>query len=206
MDENELPADEVAACPPQRKKSALTVWAWCVALLMGPALLVWFVRLAALFGGCDPGPGACHGMAFGAGLRDALELDWAIVGQDFVVVGVSLLATLAAFKACRPLLGTLTLLLLPILCLELPILAVLASRYSECAVSSDAIGTCQLWGASMGMSFHNAAAARDVLYGIFPYTFALTVMLGILGFFFARPRQEHPPAASQSYWADHDQP
>ena len=79
----------------------------------------------------------------------------------------------------------------------LPILAVLFSRYDGCAVSPDGIGSCELWGASMGMAFHNAAIARDTVFGIVPYTFALTVMLGVLGFFFARPKaspEPHPMA------------
>jgi hypothetical protein len=95
---------------------------------------------------------------------------------------------LFAFRICRPLLGTLTMLVMPILAPILPILAVLASRYPDCAVSNDAIGSCQLWGAAMGMSFHNAAIARDVVYAIVPYSFALAAMLGVLGFCFARPK------------------
>jgi hypothetical protein len=43
-------------------------------LLLGPSLLVFLVRLAALGMGCEPGPDFCRGMALGAGLRDALGL------------------------------------------------------------------------------------------------------------------------------------
>jgi hypothetical protein len=176
---------------------SLTPWALCLAALLGPALLVWVVRLAALFTGCAPGPDVCHGIPFGAGLRDALALNWVIATSSLLLIGLSLAATLLAFRACRPLLGTLTLLVMPILAPMLPILAVLASTYHGCAVSNDAIGSCQLWGASMGMSFHNAAIARDIVYGIVPYTFALSVMLGVLGFCFARPKappEPHPMA------------
>ena len=160
-------------------------------------MLVWIVRLTALFSGCAPGPEVCHGIPFGAGLRDALTLNWVVATSSFLLVGLSLLATLLAFRAYRPLTGTLTLLGAPILAPMLPIVAVLISRYDGCQVSSDGLGSCQLWGAAMGMAFHNAAIARDVVYGIVPYTISLAVMLGILGFFFARPKvppEPHPMA------------
>lgn len=167
-------------------------WALCVAAMLGPALLVWIVRLTALFAGCAPGAELCRGLPLGAGFRDTLDLAWVVSTSPILLGALGLLAMFLAFRACRPLTGTLSLLLLPILAPMLPILAVLSSRYEGCSVSSDGIGSCALWGAAMGMSFHNAAIARDVVFGIFPYTFALTFMLGVLGFFFARPK---PPAA-----------
>ena len=176
---------------------SLRPWALCVAVMIGPSLLVWTVRLSALFAGCAPGPGACHGIPLGAGLRDALNLAWVVSTSSLLLVGLSLAATLLAFRAYRPLTGTLSLLSLPILTPMLPILVVLSARYDGCAVSPDGIGSCALWGASMGMAFHNAAIARDTVFGIVPYTFALTVMLGVLGFFFARPKappEPHPMA------------
>ncbi|GAA0567187.1 hypothetical protein [Rhizomicrobium electricum] len=177
----------------ENRRASLRPWALVVAVLLGPSILVWTVRLTALFAGCTPGPGRCHGMALGAGFRDALGLAWAISTSPLLLMGLALAATLLAFRACRPLLGTLSLLALPILTPMLPIVAVLVSRYDGCAVSTDALGSCQLWGAGMGMSFHNAAIARDVVYSIVPYTFALAVMLGILGFFFARPKAAPAP-------------
>jgi len=184
MDETEIPTK---AAP------TLTPWALCVAVLLGPAVLVWFVRIVTLAAQCAPGPGLCHGVAFGAGLRDTLALSWLVSTNAPVLIALSILATLLAFRAYRPMLGTLTLLLLPVLSLLLPMLAVLSARYEDCPVSTDAIGSCQLWGASMGMSFHNAALARDIIYAVVPYTFSLTVMLGVLGFFFARPPKVKPP-------------
>jgi hypothetical protein len=174
-------------------RPSLTPWAISVAVLLGPAALVWIVRSVAYAAQCAPGPETCHGMMLGAGLRDALALSWMVSTNTLFLIGLSIFATLAAFRAYKPLLGTLTLLLLPILSLVLPMIAVLVSKYEDCPVSTDAIGSCSLWGASMGMSFHNAALARDIVYGIVPYTFALTVMLGLLGFFFARPRPPAPP-------------
>jgi hypothetical protein len=187
---------------------SLTPWAVCVALLLGPALLVWIVRLTAFAVQCAPGPDACHGIPLGGGLRDALTLSWAVSTNTLFLISVSIVATLAAFRAYRPMLGTLTLLLLPILSLVLPMLAVLFSRYEDCPVSTDGIGSCMLWGASMGMSFHTAAQARDIVYGIVPYTFSLTVMLGVLGFFFARPRHVPPPhpMAQMRRFGDDDEP
>jgi len=172
---------------------SLTPWALCVAVLLGPAALVWVVRAIAFALQCAPGPEPCRGIPIGAGLRDALALSWDVSTSTTLLIGLSLIATLAAFRAYRPLLGTLSLLLLPILSPVLPMIAVLVSRYDDCPVSTDAIGSCQLWGASMGMSFHSAAMARDFVYGVVPYTFALTVMLGLLGFFFAHPKAPPPP-------------
>lgn len=174
-------------------KPSLTPWAICVTVLMGPAILVWVVRAVAYAAQCDPGPAPCHGMPLGAGLRDTLELAWAVSTNTWFLISLSIIATLSAFRAYRPMLGTLTLFFLPILSLVAPVLAVLVSRWDDCPVSTDGIGSCQLWGAAMGMSFHNAAVARDIVFGIFPYTFALTVMLGVLGFCFARPRHVPPP-------------
>jgi len=172
----------------RNRHTALTIWGVCVSLLLGPSLLVWIVRGAAYAMQCQPGPELCHGMILGGGLRDALTLAWGISTDTLFLMAVSITATLAAFAARRPLLGTLSLLLLPILALVLPMLAVLASRYGDCAVNSDGIGNCTLWGARMGMSFHTAAGVPDIIYGLMPFSFSLTLMLGLLGWFFARPR------------------
>ena len=190
---------------PTKTEPSLTPWAFCVAVLLGPAALVWFVRMVTLAAGCTPGPQLCHGLAFGAGLRDTLTLAWTVSTNTPFLIALSIVATLLAFRAFRPMLGTLTLLLLPVLSLLLPMLAVLVTRYEDCPVSSDAIGSCQLWGASMGMSFHNAALARDIIYAVVPYTFSLTVMLGVLGFFFARPRPQAQPH-SMAHMGHHESP
>jgi hypothetical protein len=172
----------------KNKHTAITIWAVCVALLLGPCALVWIVRGVAYAAQCQPGPELCRGMALGGGLRDALALAWSVSTNSFFLIAVSIAATLAAFTARRPLLGTLSLLLLPILALVLPMVAVLTARYGDCAVNSDGIGNCMLWGAQMGMSFHTAAGVPDIIYGLMPFSFSLTLMLGLLGFFFARPR------------------
>ena len=177
----------------KNKHTAITIWAVCVALLLGPCALVWIVRGVAYAAQCQPGPELCRGMALGGGLRDALALAWSVSTTSFFLIAVSITATLAAFTARRPLLGTLSLLLLPILALVLPMVAVLTARYGDCAVNSDGIGNCTLWGAQMGMNFHTAASVPDIVYGLMPFTFALTLMLGLLGWFFARPRQRRLP-------------
>ncbi|MGC9954112.1 MAG: hypothetical protein ABSD21_07525 [Rhizomicrobium sp.] len=175
------------------KRTALTIWGVCVCLLLGPSLLVWIVRGAAYATHCQPGPELCHGMMLGGGLRDALALAWSVSTNTFFLIAVSITATLAAFTARHPLLGTLSLLLLPILALVLPMIAVLTARYGDCAVNNDGIGNCTLWGAQMGMSFHTAASVPDIIYGLMPFSFALTLMLGLLGWFFARPRKHQSP-------------
>jgi hypothetical protein len=184
---------EGQAKPAAHRHTALTVWGVCVALLLGPSLLVWIVRGAAYAVQCQPGPELCRGMTLGGGLRDTLMLAWGISTNTIFLIAVSIVATLAAFAARRPLLGTLSLLLLPILALVLPMIAVLTSRYGDCAVNSDGIGNCTLWGARMGMSFHTAAGVPDIIYGLMPFSFSLTLMLGLLGWFFTRPREHQPP-------------
>jgi ABC-type microcin C transport system permease subunit YejB len=162
-------------------------------LLLGPSLLVWIVRGVAYAAQCHPGPELCQGMMLGSGLRDTLALAWGVSTNTFFLIAVSIAATLAAFTARRPLLGTLSLLLLPILALVLPMFAVLTAHYNDCAVNNDGIGNCTLWGAQMGMSFHTAATVPDIIYGLMPFSFSLTLMLGLLGFFFARPRGHRSP-------------
>jgi hypothetical protein len=176
----------------EKRRAALTVWGVCVTLLLGPALLVWIVRGVALGAQCAPGPELCRGMMLGGGLHDTLSLAWIIGTNAFFLIGLSLVATLAAFVAHRPLLGTLSMLLLPILAPVLPMFAVYISKYDGCPVSNDGIGSCTLWGAQMGMSFHTAASVPDMIYGIADFSFALAVVLGILGWFFARPRPKAP--------------
>ena len=180
----------------QKKHTALTVWGVCVTILLGPALLVWIVRAAAFGAQCAPGPDLCQGMLLGAGLRDTLSLAWLVGTDAFVLIAVSLVATLAAFVAHRPLLGTLSMLLLPILAPVLPMLAVYTSKYDGCPISTDGIGSCTLWGAQMGMSFHTAASVPDMVYGLADFSFALAVVLGILGWCFARPRPKAPTQSS----------
>jgi hypothetical protein len=174
------------------KHIALTVWGVCVALLLGPSVLVWIVRGTAYAVHCDPGPALCHGMMLGGGLRDTLALAWDVSTNTFFLIVTSIIATLAGFFARRPILGTLSLLFLPILALVVPMLAVFTAKYDDCPVSSDGIGNCTLWGAQMGMSFHTAASVPDIIFGITPYSFSLALMLGLLGWFFARPREHKP--------------
>ncbi len=173
---------------PRDHLMALTLWGVCVVLLLGPSALVWLVRTIAFAGQCAPGPDACHGMTLGGGLHDALVLAWGVATNTLFLITVAVVGTLAAFFARRPLMGTLSLLLLPILALVLPTLAVFTTKYDGCPISSDGIGNCTLWGAQMGMSLHTAANVPDVIFAVTPYSFALTAVLGVLGFFFARPR------------------
>jgi len=179
--------------------TALTVWAVCVAIVLVPSILVWIVRGAGYAEQCVPGPDLCRGMMLGGGLRDTLALAWSVGTDVVLLVGLSFLAMAAAFVARKPLTGTLSLLFLPFLALALPSLAVYTSKYDDCAVSSDGIGNCRLWGADMGMSFHTAASVPDIVLGIAPYCVALVVMMGIIGWFFARPRPRKPTAHATAH-------
>jgi hypothetical protein len=180
----------------EQRHTALTVWALCLCILLGPSLFVWIVRGVGFAAQCAPGPDLCHGMTLGAGLRDTLSMAWAVGTNTFFLIIVAMIATIACFFARRPLLGAICLLLLPIAALVVPMLAVFVSKYDGCQISQDGIGDCTLWGAKMGMSFHTAANVPDIVFGFVPYSFALALMLGLLGWFFARPREAAPRHAT----------
>ena len=183
-----------------QRHTALNIWAACVAILLGPSLLVWIVRGVALGLHCAPGPELCHGMALGGGLRDALFLAWSVGTNTLILIALSLIAAVAALFARRPLIAALGLLLLPPLSLILPMAAVGSAMYPGCPVSEAGIGDCTLWGAQMGMSFHTAAAVQGLIYGFVPYTTALALMLGAIGMFLmhARPASGHATANPHS--------
>jgi hypothetical protein len=53
------------------------------------------------------------------------------------------------------------------------------------------VGQCMLWGATLGMSAHDAVLAENALFDLVPYTFALALMVGMVGFLFFRPRRSY---------------
>lgn len=170
------------------RHSARNIWAACIAIAVGPSLMAWIVRLVALSMQCAPGPDACRGIPLGGGLRDALALTWTIDANTTLLLGIAFAATVAALFARRPLTAALTFLLLPIVALILPMAVVFTSIYPGCTVSESGVGSCPLWGAEMGMSFHTAASVQWQIYGFVPYTFAVSLMLGVVGLFVMRPR------------------
>lgn len=164
------------------------LWRAGVAVLLAPSLLVWLLRGAALAARCAPGPGACHGIALGAGFRDTLSLSWLLGTNTPVMIAIALVASIAALIARRPLLAAATLLLLPLTTLILPMLAVASATYPGCTIDEGGVGDCTLWGAQMGMAFHDAASVTWLIYGFAPYTFSLALMIGVVGLFLARMR------------------
>jgi hypothetical protein len=172
------------------------VWAICCVTLIAPSLLVWIVRGTAFAMHCAPGPDRCHGIVLGAGLRDALNLAWTLPTNSLVLLIVAFSAAIAAVVARRVLLGALTLVAVPVIALLLPMIAVFSATYKNCEVNEGGVGDCPLWGANMGMAFHQAANVTDLVYGFAPYTFAAALMLGMLGWFFTRPRASRATTAS----------
>jgi len=126
-------------------------------------------------------------MTLGGGLRDMLALAWVIGSNTFLSLVIALVSAVAALSLRRPLMAAMGLLLLPISAVLLPIAAVSASTYPGCQVNEDGIGDCVLWGAKMGMSFHQAAVASSSLSDTMPYSFAFALMVGVIGFVFFRP-------------------
>lgn len=169
--------------------AAAIVWWLCVVLLIAPPLLAWLMRAIAFAASCQPGADPCVSEAVSLILRGTLSLAWALTGSIFWLLFISVVATLAAFFQRRPFTGTLTLFLLPIFALTLPMLVVYVSKYDGCAINPDGVGNCVLWGTRMGRSFHDAAMVQDRLFDLMPTLASLTVMLGILGWFFAHPNK-----------------
>ena len=174
--------------PPPKRHTAFTIWAVIVLAMIGPALLVWLVRGVAFAYRCAPGPALCHGIALGSGLHDTLDLAWLIGTDTPAVVLVGIAAAITALCAKKPLLGGLSAFVLPPATLMLPTMAVYVSTYDGCAANEAGVGSCLLWGAKMGMSFHNAAMAPWLLYEIMPYSVAAAVMLGLIGWAFCREK------------------
>jgi hypothetical protein len=172
---------------PSGRSIMLCVWFLCAAILLGPSLLVWAVRGTALAMSCAPGPALCRGMTLGGGLRDTLDFAWLVSLNGLLSLAIAFAAAIVALALRRPLLAALSPLVLPLAALAFPALAVFASTYDGCQVNEDGIGDCSLWGAHMGMTFHHAAQASQTLYDIVPYSFALALMVGFIGFLFFRP-------------------
>jgi hypothetical protein len=170
------------------RRAARNVFAGCIGLLLGPSLLVWAVRAAALAAQCAPGPELCRGIALGVAERDTLSLAWTLGTNTWLLLGVAILAAIAGMIARRPLLGATALLLLPLAALMLPMAAVYSAAYPGCPLSESGVGDCMLWGAQMGPSVHTATNVPGLVYGFAPFSFALSLVLGIFGWFVARSR------------------
>ena len=189
----------------EKQPVALIVWALCIAVLLGPAALVWIVRGVGFAAQCAPGPDPCRGIMLGGGLRDALALAWGVGTDVLLMMVLALIAAVACFAARRPFSGAVSLVLLPILTPVLPMLAVYVTRYEGCEINPDGIGTCILWGVNMGRSFHTAATIPDMIYGFVPYSFALALMVILPGWFLGRPKAQpsvHATARMRRYEDD----
>jgi hypothetical protein len=173
---------------PKRRDPALRFFFIATAILIGPSILVWIMRGAAAFERCAPGPDLCAGAPLGLGFRDALNIAWALPTNTFLLIIIAVAATIAGLFARRPLLAAASLLILPVASLVLPMVAVSSAHYDGCTIDESGVGDCMLWGAKMGMSFHTAAQVPGLIFDFFPYTAALALMLGLLGWFFSQPR------------------
>ena len=129
---------------------------------------------------------------FGWGLQASLALTWSIGTDVLLLIALATITAAACFALRRPLAGGAALLVLPILPSVLPMLAVYVSRYPGCDINPDGIGICTLWGTPMGKAFHTAATVPDLIYGFVPYSFAIALMVGVIGWFVTRPRAVSP--------------
>jgi hypothetical protein len=136
-------------------------------------------------------------MVLGGGMREALQIAWALPTNTLLMISVAVVATIAAFFAKRPLIGAIGLIIFPVAALILPMLAVFSAKYQGCMIDEAGVGDCVLWGARMGMSFHTADMVGAMIYDFAPYTFALALMMGLLGWFFTQPRPARPHAMAR---------
>ncbi|HTQ15339.1 MAG TPA: hypothetical protein VMH86_15820 [Rhizomicrobium sp.] len=173
--------------PPPKRTGAIYILCACAAILLAPSFLAWFVRIAALGMQCAPGPDLCRGQSLGGGFRDALDLAWIVGSNPLVAVSIAFVGGVAALIARRPLSAGLSMLILPLAALLLPTVAVWSALYRDCRPNEAGVGDCTLWGAQMGMAFHEAARVPGMIYDIAPYSFALALMVGAIGFLFFRP-------------------
>src|ERR1700733_14874810 len=109
-----------ADSPPLKHSLLLCVWGVCAAVLLGPSVLVWFVRGTALAMGCAPGPALCRGLELGGGLRDTLDLAWFIGENALFALAIGFAAAILALPLRRPLLAALSPLVLPLAALAFP--------------------------------------------------------------------------------------
>lgn len=156
-------------------------------LLLGPSLLAWSVRGIAAAAHCAPGAELCRGIALGDMFRGTLALAWALGTSTWLLLGIACATAIAAMFMRRPILGAGAMLFGPLLALMLPMAAVYSAAYPGCEIS-EAGGACILWGAQMGDGVRAAASVPSVIYGFAPLSFALALMLGVLGWFIARRR------------------
>jgi len=179
-----------------RPRIAAIVIGVCLTVLLGPSLLVWAVRGAGFVAGCANGPQLCHGTAFGWGLQASLTLAWWIGTNVVLMIAFAIITAAACFATRRPLAAGMALLFLPILPALLPMLAVYVSRYRGCDINPDGIGVCMFWGTAMGKAFHTAATVPDLIYGFVPYSFAIALIVGVVGWFVTRSRTIRRPHAT----------
>lgn len=175
-----------------RQQRAFRIWLGLVMVLLGPALLAWLVRGLGFAFGCTPGPTTCHSLPLGLPLRVTLDLAWLVTADLAVLIILALAAAIAALVAQRPVLATASAFSLPMAAIILPTLAAFSSGYRGCMPDESISQECPLWGASMGMSLHNAAMAQWLLYMVIPYSVAAAVVLGLIGLVFFRRRQTAP--------------
>ena len=74
--------------------------------------------------------------------------------------------------------------------LLLPTLLVSFTTYEGCQVNPDGLGDCKVWGETMGMSFHTAATAPQLIYTYTPIVVAGALVMGLLGWIVLRGTQQ----------------
>lgn len=173
---------------------AKRLWLAGLAIMLVPSLAAWVVRGIGLALQCDPSGAACIGSPFdaalGAALRGTLDLAWLVSTTVPLTLGIAFLAALAAIVALRPVSAALTILIAPLAALLLPTLLVSFTTYEGCQVNPDGLGDCKVWGETMGMSFHNAASAPQLIYTYTPIIVAGALVMGLLGWIVLRGTQQ----------------
>jgi hypothetical protein len=164
---------------------AMGIWFAGLAVMLVPAIVAWIVRVVGYAVHCEPSAPQCLGSPFdailGAILRGSLDLSWLVSTTVPFTLGITFLAALAAVVALRPVTAALTVLIAPLAAILLPTFIVGATTYDGCQINPDGLGDCKVWGEPMGMAFHTAATATQLLYTYTPIVAAGALVVGLFG-------------------------
>jgi hypothetical protein len=181
-------AMDTAPRTPRRKRGfrslATHVWAYTLAAMLVPVLAAFALRGIAYAMHCEPAAASCFAPPFatmmGAALKGLLEFAWFTGATLPITMCLTVIAGVAAIAAGRPLAASGSVLMAPLAALLLPVALVGMTTYEGCAIDRNGIGECVLWGQSMGVAFHKAAIAPELLYSYTPLCVSGAVMAGLL--------------------------
>ena len=164
---------------------ACRIWWFGLAALLVPAAVAWIFRGVGYALHCAPQAATCIPAPFtgmlGFALKGTLDLAWFVGATPPMTLGLTVFTGLAAVVAAHPARAAGTMFAAPLMALLLPVGLVGVSTYEGCIVNENGLGNCVLWGANMGMTFHRAAIAPELIYSYTPLAVSGALVAGFLG-------------------------